>query len=81
LATTTDWYNEIILPAFREFKRRKRLESDFANASAFAMSTMFEGLPSPSESSTPSTEYIENPNGFYEDDRSELGDSTESDDE
>lgn len=35
----------------------------------------------PSESSTPSTEYIENPNGFYEDDRSELGDSTESDDE
>jgi hypothetical protein len=46
LAETTNWYDEVIIPAFREFRERRRPESAPTRASAFDTSTMIEGLPS-----------------------------------
>jgi hypothetical protein len=46
LATTTDWYDEVIIPAFRKFSGRMRPESATTRATAFDMSTMMKNLPS-----------------------------------
>lgn len=44
LAKTTNWYDEVIIPAFRKFSGRRRSVSAPTRASAFDMSTMMEGL-------------------------------------
>jgi hypothetical protein len=48
LAKTTNWYEDVIMPAFRKSSRRKKSNSTSTRASAFDMSTMMESLPSKS---------------------------------
>lgn len=45
LANTTNWYEEIIMPAFRDFRGEMEPEPTPTHASTFDMSTMMESLP------------------------------------
>jgi hypothetical protein len=46
LVKITNWYEEVIIPAFRKLSERRRPESAPTRASVFDMSTMIGGLPS-----------------------------------
>ena len=48
LAKTTNWYEEVIIPAFRKSSGGKKPNSAPTRVSAFDMSTMMESLPSKS---------------------------------
>ncbi|KAF2820756.1 hypothetical protein CC86DRAFT_471299 [Ophiobolus disseminans] len=81
LAKTTNWYDEVIIPAFRRFSGRRRPESAPTRASAFDMSAMMEGLPIASKSITLDIEFIEDSDRSFEHDYLDFDNSTDSDDE
>ncbi|MCJ1421215.1 hypothetical protein MMC32_007577, partial [Xylographa parallela] len=81
LAKTTNWYEEVIMPAFRKSSRKKKPDSAPTRALAFDMSTMMENLPIASKSISPDIGCFEDLDGSFEHDYLNNNNDTDSDDE